>query len=129
MTPPIVERLTRYVASLQYEDLPSGASSTFTPTSPHPATAPLPPRAPVRYRPRMHNDPARHDDIHHTVRMDRIASPCSSRMTTCGLDRNQQDLFPHHERLNLRIVAAMRHNSYRSITKTYDPQLRRATQT
>ena len=94
--------------------------------SPHPATTPLPPRAPVRYRPRMHNARARHHDIQHTVRMNRIAaSACSSRMTTCGLDRNQQDLFPHHARLNLGIVAAMRHNSYRSITKTYDPQLRR----
>ena len=74
----------------------------------------------------MHNARARHHDIQHTVRMNRIAaSACSSRMTTCGLDRNQQDLFPHHARLNLGIVAAMRHNSYRSITQTHNPQLRR----
>ena len=75
MTDPIVERLTRYLASLQYEDLPSGASSTSTPNPHHPATTPLPPRSPVRYRPCMHNARARHDDIHPTVRMNRIAAP------------------------------------------------------
>ena len=28
MTPPIVERLTRYVASVKYQDLPSGVDFT-----------------------------------------------------------------------------------------------------
>ena len=52
MTDPIVERLTSYLASLQYEDLPSGASSTSNahlrpPTLPPPHCPHAPPSATV----------------------------------------------------------------------------------